>query len=72
VEVRYHQGVTDEERADVEAWIDANDSEALRGLTVDSGTVVLHDARGYTGIAVINQRRLQSALDEALVSLRER
>jgi hypothetical protein len=71
VEVRYHQCVTDGERAEVEAWIAANDSEPLRGLTVDAGTVVLHDVRGYTGIAVINERRLTSALDEALLSLRE-
>jgi hypothetical protein len=72
VEVRYHQTVSDAERAEVQAWVAAHESDDLRAVTVDIGMVVIHDARGHSGISTHYDRSLRSALDEAFVSLRER
>jgi hypothetical protein len=77
VDVRYDGTVTGDERAEVEAWIRAHQTEDIDHVTIGAGAVVIHSAhsrpnRVRSGVAIRYPGRLSAALDEALATLRSR
>ena len=72
MDINYQADLTDDERAIVQAWVDAHYADGFRYVTIGVEMVVVHGGYGQSGVATRNPGHLASDLDRAVIALRTR